>query len=327
MKENITRRFCRVAGMLVLVLATGTALFAAEKTDTDAKAATVNGTVISQSACNQEMDRIFQQSVRQGMAMDPDQIAQLKPKVLDNLIGRELIRQESAKRKIQTDEAMLNEQMDKIKKQFPSETEYQSALQKMNLTETEIKTRIREDLQIKQFIDQQIAAKVVVPETAVRAYYDSHPDAFKQPESIRASHILIKVEPGASPVQKDEARKQIEQVREKVQKGEDFGALAKKHSQGPSSTREGDLGYFKRGQMVEPFDTAAFALETGAVSDIVETQFGYHLIKMVDKKPETIVAFDQARSHIESYLRQTALQKELAQYVETLKKTAVIQKF
>lgn len=327
MSQTIIRRFGRIAAALTLVLAAATAGVAAEKTDADAKAATVNGEVIFQSACNQEMDRIQQQYARQGMALGPDQIIQLKPRILDNLIGRELIRQQSVKSKIQADETTVNEQMDKIRKQFPSETEYLSALQKMNLTEAKIESRIREDLQIRQFIDQQIAAKVTVPEKEVRAYYDSNPDAFKQPESIRASHILIKVEPGATAAQKDEARKTIELVREKVKKGEDFGALAKVHSQGPSSAREGDLGYFKRGQMVKPFETAAFSLGVNEVSDIVETQFGYHLIKMIDKKPETIVAFDQAKNRIESYLRQESIQKKLAKYVETLKESAVIERF
>jgi peptidyl-prolyl cis-trans isomerase C len=166
-----------------------------------------------------------------------------------------------------------------------------------------------------------------VPEPEVRAYYDSHPDFFKQPEKIRASHILIKVDPQADSPKKEEARQQLEQIQQKLDSGEDFGALAKAFSQGPSSSRNGDLGYFGHGQMVKPFEDAAFALKPGEVSGIVETNFGYHLIKVYDKKPETMTPFYEARSKIEEHLKQDKIRKEIGELIEKLKQRAVVQKY
>jgi len=161
----------------------------------------------------------------------------------------------------------------------------------------------------------------------VRAYYDGHRDFFKQPERIRASHILIKVDPKADVAQKAAARRQLEQIQQKLAAGEDFASLARQYSQGPSSSRGGDLGFFRRGQMVKPFEDAAFALKPGEVSGIVETPFGYHLIKVLEKKPETIATFDQSRSRIEQYLRQEKIRKQVSELVEKLKQNAVIQRY
>jgi len=112
-----------------------------------------------------------------------------------------------------------------------------------------------------------------------------------------------------------------------LKKGDDFAALAKKYSEGPSGARGGDLGYFSRGQMVKPFEEAAFALKPGHVSDIVETQFGFHLIKLVDKKPEGMVAYKDIKDKLSEYLKSEKVQKEITNHVENLKKHAKIKKF
>jgi peptidyl-prolyl cis-trans isomerase C len=121
---------------------------------------------------------------------------------------------------------------------------------------------------------------------------------------VRASHILIKADPQADESQKAAARKKIKEIQNKLSKGEDFTALAREYSEGPSGTKGGDLGYFSRGQMVKPFEDAAFTSAPGQVSDIVETRLGYHLIKVTEKKPETIVAYADIKDQLQEYLKQ-----------------------
>lgn len=133
-------------------------------------------------------------------------------------------------------------------------------------------------------------------------YYDEHSEDYVQEEEVRARHILIKVRDGADKKQKQEARKKIEDILAKVKAGEDFATLAKEYSECPSSSKGGDLDYFGRGQMAKPFEEAAFSLGVGEVSDIVETQFGFHIIKVEGRKEAESKSLEDVREEIRSKL-------------------------
>jgi peptidyl-prolyl cis-trans isomerase C len=180
---------------------------------------------------------------------------------------------------------------------------------------------------IKEFIDKQFAQKITIPDKESKAYYESNPDLFKEPEQVQASHILIKVDSKTDDAQKAEARNKIEKIQKRLQKGEDFAALAKEFSQCPSNAKGGDLGYFRRGQMVPPFEQAAFGLKPGTISDIVETNFGYHLIKVIDKKSESTIPYNDVKERLEQNLKQKKIQKEITSYVEKLKAKARVERF
>jgi peptidyl-prolyl cis-trans isomerase C len=149
---------------------------------------------------------------------------------------------------------------------------------------------------------------------------------FKQPEQVKASHILIKVTPDADDAQKATARKKIEEIQQKLKNGGDFAALAKEYSEGPSGARGGDLGFFRHGQMVKPFENAAFGLEPGQVSDVVTTRFGYHLIKVTEKKPAKTLAYSEVKDKIGERLKQQKIEKQAGEYIDGLKKDAKIEK-
>ena len=138
---------------------------------------------------------------------------------------------------------------------------------------------------------------------------------------------MIKVESDATDLQKAQARIEIAKIQQKLKDGQDFATLAREHSQGPSAKNGGDLGYFGRGQMVKPFEDAAFALKPGQVSEIVETQFGYHLIKVVDKQPERIMAYAEVKDRLNQHLKTQRIDQEAKKYIDTLKKDAKIEKF
>jgi peptidyl-prolyl cis-trans isomerase C len=135
------------------------------------------------------------------------------------------------------------------------------------------------------------------------------------------------VDQGATEEKKVEARKKIKEVQEKVKKGEDFAELAKTYSEGPSAPRGGDLGLFGRGQMVKPFEDAAFSLKPNETSDIVETKFGYHLIKVVDKQPAKKIAYADVKDRINKHLKDQKLRTDRQLYFDKLKKDAKIEKF
>ena len=325
MKLATTKTLYQFAAVFALILIFLPAM-AQETQSSEKNAALVNDVAIPMEQYTKEVNIQVARVSQQGQKVSDDQMAKLKNDILNSLIEREILYQQSQKVGIQVTDQIVDDQLAAIKKRFPSETEYKTALSKMNLSEDEVKVQIKRGLSIKELIDQQIASKVVITDEESKAYYDKNPQMFKQPEQIKASHILIKVDAKADEAKKAEARKKIEEVQQKLKDGGDFAALAKEYSEGPSSAKGGDLGYFRRGQMVKPFEEAALALKPNEVSDVVETRFGYHLIIVYDTKPEQTLAYADVKDKIIQRMKQEKIEKEAVQYVSKLKKDAKIEK-
>jgi len=167
---------------------------------------------------------------------------------------------------------------------------------------------------------EEIAAKVAVKPEQVTDFYAKNPDQFKEGESVRASHILIAVPKGADAAAKALARTKAEGILTDVKAGKDFAALAKQHSADPGSAANGgDLGFFQQGQMVGPFNDAAFSLAPGATSDLVETDFGFHIIRVAEKKEGRTIPLEEVKPQVEQYLEQKNRQEQTEAFVNSLK--------
>ncbi len=326
MKFANKKRLCQFTAVFALILVFLPAM-AQEQASPEKNAAIVNGVAIPMEQYTKELNIQINRVSQQGRQVTDDQMAELKKNILESLIEREVLYQQSQKSGIQITDQKVDDQLADIKKRFPNEAEFKNALSRMKLSEDEVKGQIKRGLSIKELIDQQITSKIVITDEESKAYYDKNQQMFKQPEQIKASHILIKVDAKADEAKKTEARKKIEEVQQKLKDGGDFADLAKEYSEGPSSTKGGDLGYFKRGQMVKPFEEAALALKPNEVSDVVETRFGYHLIKVFDNKPEQTLAYADVKDKIIQRMKQEKVEKEADQYLEKLKKEAKLEKF
>lgn len=177
---------------------------------------------------------------------------------------------------------------------------------------------------VQVLVDQKIMPTVNVTDEAVKEFYDSNPDYFKRPAQVHARHILFTVEEGAGAEAEAAAKAKAEAALKRARAGEDFAELAKELSEGPSAPRGGDLGFFSQDQMVEPFGEVAFSLEPGQISDLVKTRFGYHIIKVEEKRPAGVVSLDEARPRIEQVLAQQQVAGELEKMVEGLRAKAEI---
>lgn len=290
------------------------------------KAATVNGAVISKRNFDLEFLRAKQRFVRQGQTPGDTQLKALKKEALERLIDRELLYQGAVKNGTKVEESLVDEQLSKIKKGFPSADKFKNMLKGIKLTESELRSQLKKNLAIQQFIDKKFSRNTTVSDKEIKAYYDSNPGAFKQPGQVKASHILIKVASGASKKEKAAARKKIEAIKKRLDKGEDFADLAKKVSEGPSSVKGGDLGYFRRGQMVKPFEEVAFVLKPGEVSDIVETDFGFHIIKSVDKKSGGTTAYGEVKDRLSRYMKQQKVREKVTAVIRELKTKAKVER-
>ena len=168
-----------------------------------------------------------------------------------------------------------------------------------------------------EYLKREIAQKITVSDDEVKQYYDSHKDEFKTQEMVKARHILVRVENAASEDEKKKAKDKAEMYLKKIKDGEDFAKMAAEVSDDPGSkAKGGDLGFFPKGRMVKSFEDAAFALKPGETSGIVETQFGFHIIKVEDKKEPTIESFDAVKERIKQKLAQDRTRKELTDFID-----------
>ena len=325
MKTTYAKPICMII-TIVLVTILAAAVSADQKQPALEKAAVINGTIITKNEYNRELNLFIDRMTREGRPINDSQLTNLKAEILDSLINRELLYQESQKTGIIVQPQEMTNEVTAIKQRFPSEDEFKKAMSNMNLTEATFTAQISKRLAIKKLIDKQIADKIVITAVESKHYYTANPQLFKQPGEIRASHILIKLDPAADEAQKAEAQTKIKMIQQKLRNGEDFAGLAKKSSEGPSSVNGGDLGFFKRGQMVKPFEDAAFALEPNEVSEIVQTRFGYHIIKVVEKKPERKIGYEEIKIRLEEHLKQRKVQEEVGLYLIELRKGAEIEK-
>ncbi len=179
---------------------------------------------------------------------------------------------------------------------------------------------LRSRVLVDALIDKRISRATSIPPAELKAYYDNHPIEFEQGEQIKARHILIRVEQNAAPEVDDKAKKTIEMLAKKLKDGASFADLAKDYSEDPGSKiNGGDLGFFGRGQMVKEFEDAAFATKINEVSSPVRTAFGYHLIKVTDKKAPGKVPFEEVSKQIETTMLSDKNRTALNDLVSKLK--------
>ena len=307
-----------------VVVSVATTAPAADKANGQEKAAVVNNTVITRVELENELAQFQRRIASQGRQIPPDMQGKIANNILDKLIDRELLFQESQKKGMTVTPAAVESQLEKIRANYPDSVKFKDVLKQMNTSEDDVRKLIIKGMAIRELIEKEVNPGVNVSEGETRKFYDAHPDYFKQPERVRASHILIKH--GADDAAKAASRKKIEAVRKRLAEGEDFATVAKEVSEGPSAPKGGDLGFFGRGQMVKPFEMAAFALAPNTVSDVVTTRFGLHLIKVVEKEPEKVVAYEEAKTQIMANLTNQKRQLAVEDYLDKLREAASIEK-
>jgi peptidyl-prolyl cis-trans isomerase C len=307
----------------------GTLLFVLSSTDTLAEstaAAKVNGVVITQKKYDRVFDTYLQQRGLHVTAIEePEQYKALKRQVLDSLISQELMWQEAQKKNVIATPQQVENAREQIIKALPSREVYRDRLRQTGFTEESYTEDLKKRLSASLLIQQEITPTISVSDTEVHEFYAANYERFKTPEQIHARHILIKVKPGANEATKEVARKRINAILAKAKAGEDFSELAKKYSEGPTGPKGGDLGFFSRGQMVPPFEEAAFALKPGEISDVVQTRFGVHIIKIDEHRAAAVVSETDANARIRQYLVQNKIQQAVAEWATKLREQGKVE--
>jgi peptidyl-prolyl cis-trans isomerase C len=329
----ITITFCSALALFILQLGVA---FSEEKATAKGTEATmqkpssttvlakVNGVAITQGERDQTAQEMLSRG-RMSQQSSPDMLPKIEAAALEQLINVELLYQKGQKLKIGDLDKKVDDKLAQMRAQFPSPADFEKALTSANLTEKQFKAFTRKNIVIDNLLQKEVLGKISVSDADAKKFYDENQDKFKAPEQTRASHVLITVDQKATPEEKKKAKEKADAIRKRVAGGEDFAAVAKAESKCPSAAKGGDLGYFGKGQMVPAFEEAAASLKPGQISDVVETQFGYHIIKVTDRKQSETVKFNDVKGKIEDYLKNQEAQKPMADYVETLRKEAKIE--
>ena len=293
----------------------------------DQKVAAINGTIITGQDVARKVAELKENFARQGRMISDEQLPDFRKYVINGMIEEEILFQDSQAKKIKVDQDAVKEALGNIRKGFPSEAEFDKALATNNMTQADLKQRISRDYAIRQLIDTQIADKVQITDQEGKSFYKDHPDYFKTPEQVKASHILVKLDENANESDQTKAQTEIKDIQKQLKDGKVFSDLAREHSDCPSKEKGGDLGFFGRGQMVGPFEDAAFSLKVGETSDIVKTKFGYHLIKVTEKQSGGTVSYADSKEKIMNHLKREKVNENTSAYIEKLKQNAKIEMF
>jgi peptidyl-prolyl cis-trans isomerase C len=284
--------------------------------------ARVNGEAVKKEDFERMLHTI---EARAGQPIPADRRDEIMRGALDQLITYTLLSQESKNRGIKVDDAEIDAKLTQLRGQFPTQDAFEKALKERGMTVESLKKDARVDLSVSKLMDGEVATLPGPSDAEAKDFYDKNPDKFKEEEQVRASHILVRVDEKADAATKQKARAEIDAVLKQAKAGGDFAKLAQEHSQDGSAAQGGDLNYFAKGQMVPAFDKVAFELKPGQISDVVTTQFGYHIIKVVDHKPGRTVPFEEAQPRIKDFLGGQKKQTHADAFIDGLKKKSKIE--
>jgi peptidyl-prolyl cis-trans isomerase C len=265
--------------------------------------------------------QIQQEMARQGMKPEQNTVIQA---AMQRVVDSKLLAQEAKRQKMEPNDQRVKETMAQIEGQAGGREKLDQALGQMGMTYDLLAASVAESDLVQVFIETTIDPLVAVSPEEVETYYKEHPEMFQRPEQVHARHILMTAGPDASPEAKAAAKAKAEAARKRALAGEDFAALAIEVSEGPSAPKGGDLGFFARQQMVAPFADAAFALEVGQISEVVETQFGYHVIKVEEKRPASMMTFAEVQEPLTQMLRQNKGGEQTTKVLDQLAEKATI---
>lgn len=286
---------------------------------------TVEGTEITHG---QLMGQVQQTMMRLSQQMPPQQLQQMAGRIYqeaqNSAIAQVLLAKAAEKKDIQVDEAKVDAQIEQARGSLPEGMSLEDALSQRSMTLDGWKERLRDQMRIEEFVDGIVADVEEATEEEMAEFYEENKEQFRTPASITASHILLSFEEGDTDEQKADKKAKLESLKVELEDGADFAELAKEHSTGPSGPKGGELGTFSKGQMVPPFEEAAFALNPGDISDVVETRFGYHLIKVADKQDEGVQTLEDVRERLADYLTNQKKQGKVMAYIEELREDADI---
>jgi len=287
-------------------------LFAVSSYAEDVIVAKVNGTTFTQKDLEAEVDRLIPQMTFH-RNVPPEKRKNYYGKALDELINRELQYQYAKAKDIKIEKEKIDAQLEKFKKRFKSEKEYQAALDKEKSTEEQVRARIEKELLAQAAYTRNVTEPAKMSEPALKEYYEKNAAKFKQPESAKLRIISTTDE------------KKAQDILAKIKQGDDFGELAYGLSEDSYRVKSGDVGYIHKGRMLPEIDAVGFKLKVGEVSDIIKAENNWFIIKVEDKKPEHQITFEETKAKLQKELEAERANELKKKWLDDLRAKAKIE--
>ena len=307
--------------LVVAALLIGAAPVATAQDRPDEIAAVVNGEPISMSEIGLLFPQIQSELASQGEEARGEVVIRT---ALQRAIDNRLLAQEARRLGIEPNDERVNEKLRAMTDGAGGQGNLEAELIKVGITYAQIRATVVQADLIRTLVETQVIAGIEITDAEIAAFYAENQDLFKDPDRVHTRHILFKVEPDSSPAEREAARKKAVSAHQRAVAGEDFAGLAVELSDGPNALKGGDLGFTTRGQMVPSFDDAVWVLKPGEISGVVESNLGYHVIKVEEIVIGTSVPLEEVQPVVEDLLRQKRTGQELGVLVVELRANAEV---
>jgi len=288
--------------------------------------AKVNGTEVSRVEFEQKYAKMTKAFTTRKKDIPENLAKRYKESILKQLIEKELLKQKISKEAVAIEAVELDKEFEEYKKMFRTEENFERYLKSSEVDVEQIKENIRHNIGVNKLLEK--SGSIAVAEDESKAYYEENKKRYEIQEQIHAFHILVKLDAKADKKAEADALKKANDLHKEVtKKGADFAAIATKSSDGPTANRGGDLNWFPRGRMVKEFEDIAFKMKAGEISKPVKTQFGYHIIKLIDHKDGSQRPFEEVRESIEKLLKNKKQRKAKQDLLKGLRTEAKLETF
>ena len=293
----------------------------------DSVIVTVDGTPITMGEMQEMLMSRFGRQLQQVPAEQRAMIVQqAQQMVMEDLVSRTLLVNSADKKGIKVSEKEMDDRIAEIEKGLSGGMTLDQVLEAAGMNLAQMRVRLEKDVKVGKLVAK--VTEEVKPPTAgeVKKYFDEHPDEFEKPTTVQASHILVSTKGITDPIQLATKKALVDDLQKqlKAEDSKSFEELASAHSDCPSKAQGGNLGEFGKGQMVPEFEKAAFAQKVGEVGPTVKTEFGYHIIKVTDKKEATKLAFAEVQENLSTKIYEEQKREKVSTYLEGLRKEAKI---
>lgn len=254
------------------------------------------------------------------------EITEARKKLLHQLIEDKLVFQEAESLGVTVEPSEIEGRLESFRAQFPTEAALEDAMRAEGLTYKSLEERIRRQTMIRKLHSSEVRSRIVISPTELQDYYKNHPEEFKTEDQIKTRSLTIKKSDNArrKGTLDESAKKRIDELRVRVVKGEDFGALAKDFSEDTRAKEGGLTGWIKEGDMIPVIDEVIFGLEQGEVSEVIETPMGYHIFRVEEVAKGTTYSFEQMRDQIYDRIFGQKADERFQEWIKDLKKDAYI---
>lgn len=251
-------------------------------------------------------------------------LTEARRNLLNQLIEDKLVYQEAKRKEIQVNEQEIDEEVNNFKKRFKSEGDFTRLTTAQGMTLTKLRERYRQQIASRRIHFIEVRSRVLVSPKEIEDYYQENISQFNQAETVKLRSLTIRKAPDKTGKQDDDAKAKADQILADLKKGADFGKVAEAHSEDHHAANGGDLGYVGRGDLARTIDEVVFALKPGDLSPVIETEIGYHIFKVEDRKEGKKRTLDESRKEIQEILFRKNTQKRFQEWMKELKSKAYI---